>query len=217
MNYYQTLGLPRTATLAAIRQAYRRLASQYHPDRNKHDHTAPERMAAINAAYACLSDPERKARYDETGEDRSPQEDAAAVVFAAKFKEFVEKVTPELDFKLVQDIGLVEALRQQVREMKKGVPQMIGQMRGTLSKLEAIHRRLIRKPGETTTLLLDAVQGMIDKAKHRLTLAEQGLKDLDEVYEELARWDEEFVRQIMPPRDLSNYFTGDTSVFFRKY
>lgn len=118
---------------------------------------------------------------------------------------------------LVQDIGLVEALRRQVREMKKGVPQMIGQMRGTLSKLEAIHRRLIRKPGETTTLLLDAVQGMIDKAKHRLTLAEQGLKDLDEVDEELARWDEEFVRQIMPPRDLSNYFTGDTSVFFRKY
>ena len=60
MNHYETLDVAPDATLADIKAAFRRLASQHHPDRG--GDTA--RAAAINDAYAVLSDSERRARYD---------------------------------------------------------------------------------------------------------------------------------------------------------
>ncbi len=58
---YQILQIDRFADGAAIKQAYRRLVKQYHPDRHPEGH---EPMARINAAYELLSDPERRAAYD---------------------------------------------------------------------------------------------------------------------------------------------------------
>ena len=63
-DYYQELGIERTADSATVKEAYRKLAFQYHPDRNTGDHAALERMKGINEAYAVLSDPEKRRRYD---------------------------------------------------------------------------------------------------------------------------------------------------------
>jgi curved DNA-binding protein len=63
-DYYQELGIERTADSATVKEAYRKLAFQYHPDRNAGDHAALERMKGINEAYAVLSDPEKRRRYD---------------------------------------------------------------------------------------------------------------------------------------------------------
>lgn len=65
-DYYEVLGVPRTATAEEIKQAYRKLALQYHPDRNK-EPDAEERFKEINAAYQVLSDPEKRAMYDRYG------------------------------------------------------------------------------------------------------------------------------------------------------
>ncbi len=65
-DYYDALGISRDATPEAIKKAFRRLAMEYHPDRNK-DHGAEERFKAINEAYEVLSDPERRAMYDRFG------------------------------------------------------------------------------------------------------------------------------------------------------
>lgn len=64
-NHYDTLGLDRRCTTAQIRAAYRRLVKQHHPDVN---HTAPEatgRAQSLNTAHATLSDPARRAAYDQ--------------------------------------------------------------------------------------------------------------------------------------------------------
>lgn len=65
---YDVLGLSRTATDADIRDAFRRLAREHHPDRNPNDATAHERFSELNAAYQILSDPERRARFDRLGD-----------------------------------------------------------------------------------------------------------------------------------------------------
>lgn len=65
-DYYQVLGVPRNASDAEIKRAFRRLAFQYHPDRNK-DREAEEKFKEINEAYQVLSDPEKRDRYDRYG------------------------------------------------------------------------------------------------------------------------------------------------------
>ena len=65
-DYYDTLGVPKTASQADIKKAYRRLARELHPDTNK-DPTAEKRFKEANEAHAVLSDPEKRKQYDELG------------------------------------------------------------------------------------------------------------------------------------------------------
>jgi curved DNA-binding protein CbpA len=65
-DYYDVLGLPRNASPDDIKKAFRRLAMQYHPDRNK-ESEAEARFKEVNEAYEVLSDPERRAMYDRFG------------------------------------------------------------------------------------------------------------------------------------------------------
>jgi curved DNA-binding protein len=68
-DYYQVLGVPKTATPEEIKKAFRRLALQYHPDKTKGDKAAEEKFKDINEANEVLSDPEKRRKYDQFGED----------------------------------------------------------------------------------------------------------------------------------------------------
>jgi curved DNA-binding protein len=67
-DYYQTLGVSKTASQDDIRSAYRKLAMKYHPDRNPGDKKAEERFKEINEAYQVLSDPQKRSRFDQLGD-----------------------------------------------------------------------------------------------------------------------------------------------------
>jgi len=67
-EYYQILGVPRNATNEQIKKAYRKLAMQYHPDRNPgREKWANEKFKEINEAFIILGDPEKRGQYDQFG------------------------------------------------------------------------------------------------------------------------------------------------------
>jgi DnaJ-class molecular chaperone len=68
-DYYRTLGVPRTATQAEIKKAFRKLARESHPDKHPGDTAAERRFKAINEANAVLSDAGKRAKYDQFGAD----------------------------------------------------------------------------------------------------------------------------------------------------
>src|SRR5277367_3936326 len=83
-DYYEVLEVRRDADDAAIKSAYRRLALQYHPDRNPGDRAAEERFKEAAEAYAVLSDAQKRAAYDRYGH----QGLAGAAGGAAGFEDF---------------------------------------------------------------------------------------------------------------------------------
>ncbi|RME47351.1 MAG: J domain-containing protein [Deltaproteobacteria bacterium] len=66
-DYYDILGVSKTASTEEIKKAYRKLALKYHPDRNKEDPEAERKFKEISEAYAVLSDPEKRKEYDQFG------------------------------------------------------------------------------------------------------------------------------------------------------
>lgn len=79
-DYYDVLGVKKGASQEEIKNAYRTLAMKYHPDRNK-DHGSEEKFKEINAAYAVLSDPEKRSQYDAFGPDQFNQRYSSEDIF----------------------------------------------------------------------------------------------------------------------------------------
>jgi curved DNA-binding protein len=77
-DYYATLGVPRTATQAEIKKAFRKLARKHHPDVNKGDGQAERRFKDVNEAYAVLGEPEKRKAYDALGADWEAYQRAGA-------------------------------------------------------------------------------------------------------------------------------------------
>ncbi|WP_162674508.1 DnaJ domain-containing protein, partial [Vibrio variabilis] len=66
-DFYEVLGVDRDASERDIKKAYKRLAMKYHPDRNQGDDAAAEKFKEVKEAYEILTEPQKKAAYDQYG------------------------------------------------------------------------------------------------------------------------------------------------------
>ena len=97
MKYYDILGVNKNASSDDIKKAYRKMAMQYHPDRNPGNKSAEEKFKEMSEAYAILSDPEKKRQYDMLGDVRFTQQQGNG---------FQEDIFKNMDFdSIFRDMG----------------------------------------------------------------------------------------------------------------
>ena len=109
-DYYKLLGVERGASEKEIKAAYRRLAQQFHPDKNPGDKRAEEKFKDINEAYEVLGDPQKRAKYDRLGASREIYPSPAIMQLASQLR---VPITFGSDAHAPQEVGLnwVEAIQ----------------------------------------------------------------------------------------------------------
>lgn len=171
MSHYDTLGVERGATPAQIRRAFRKLASQHHPDRGGDT----ERMKRVNDAFAVLGDEQRRRRYDETGrEDEPPDlERLARGILGRHFETHLE----------AED--LLGAVRQQLCIDADHMRSKIRQAGITAAKLTKQRKRIRVRAGLNIVHALidekiDQAKALIERETLGIEVGARALKMLDD-------------------------------------
>lgn len=166
-NLYATLGVGRLATQAEIKEAMRKLAKQYHPDR---EHGDAEKMAAVNAAYEVLSDPEKRMIYDQTGRVGEPETKEAKA-----FKIFVSVIQHVIK----NEGNIIRNAKKELGKAIKDADKAIAQARKTL---ELNRARLDKITGQGTrpTLVHDIISSFVSQNEHAIQKANEELEAFHE-------------------------------------
>jgi molecular chaperone DnaJ len=117
-DYYEVLGVPRSASDDEIKKAYRRLVLQYHPDRNPGDSTAEAKIREVNAAYEIIGDPETRRSYERLrfgDEERDERPDPDSILDAMDQKLYDEG-RKELFAVLMQNVKKLKSELSVIRE-----------------------------------------------------------------------------------------------------
>lgn len=137
-DYYEVLGVSRTASEADIKKAYRRLAMKYHPDRNDGDPQAEEKFKETKEAFEILGDSQKRAAYDQFGHAGVDPQAGAGFGGAAGFSDIFESVFDDIfgrgarggtrvyrgaDLRYDLDLPLEEAVRG--TEVKIRIPTLV--------------------------------------------------------------------------------------------
>lgn len=186
MTHYDTLGVPRDAAAAQIKAAFRKLASEHHPDRG--GDTA--KAAAVNDAYACLSDSERRARYDAGHDDVLPPtpeqllRQKALEVLGAVFDAVLER--PD-----IESTGLIRTVRVELTAAGKRFATAAIDARAAVKKLDRIRGKLLRKAGAGDDIASMLLEGKATTCRRRAEEAEVAVGQVNAATALLAEYGEE--------------------------
>lgn len=176
MTYYETLGVEPTASAAEIKAAWRKKCSENHPDRQGGN---AEAMAAINAAYECLGDPDRRASYDETGRDPAAGpslDDVAEQALQILIKQILED-NPQGNLVKLLDVHIT----REVSNIEKDVAKNERVISRLNKQLDSVVRKSAGRPSLFNTVLQDQIkrsQSEIEQARKHLDISRRALEIL---------------------------------------
>jgi curved DNA-binding protein CbpA len=193
VNFYDTLDIKPGATRKEIRDAYRRLAKRWHPDKPSGDAAA---FAKIKIAHDVLTDPDRKAHYDATGNyDERRMEGAEE----AEKRNFMMNLL----LQAIAEIGdpehtdVIGVAKRKLADAKKQALAGQKPLTDAVERLEKIKAKITRKEGPNYLAL--GLQSQIDAYKQQLAKLEQTVASMTEVAEMLDGYEYEYESQTAEP------------------
>lgn len=174
-DLYETIGVSRTATPEEIKKAYKQKAKELHPDKEGGDE---EKMKALVTAYQVLSDPDRRAKYDNTGEIDEDNEEAQITemmiqVFMLQLSQVPADELPYTDMVKKSKGKVYEAITNTRKEIKRAHEE--------IKTLTDVRNRLTRRNSQDN-ILSGTVQSAIDTLTGAIKQAEEHLRILDLVH-----------------------------------
>jgi len=171
VDLYKTLGVNRNASSKGIQNAFRRLVKKHHPDRGGD----PEKFREVQEAYDVLSDPERRSRYDATGDTSKKVDNREALLALAVSRAYallLDKVlSTKRDLTTIDVVGEMKSLLDaKIRETEESLPEL----RKVMNNLSQVADRLTDEQG----LLIGAAQFQVTNLGRQI---EQFQKELDEM------------------------------------
>lgn len=164
-SHYDALGLTPDADDQAIKKAYRKAAQSSHPDRGGDS----EKFHQIQLAYDVLSDPERRERYDRTGESDKPQsiENQIDEALASLFQKIIGMEQPPRN--------IIGAARDEVRQNQGAIRSHQETAKNKLSRLRKLLGRVIMKAADGHNLFEAVLRNQIDSVEATIRSADEAL------------------------------------------
>lgn len=184
-RYYELLELSEDADAAAIDKAYKRMASRYHPDKNiGNEKESAERFKEVKEAYECLSDPERRKIYDETGDTSLETGNPAEDLFMHLINEIADHFETSTEI-LAKCRSVIEEMIDECAERKLATDRRVVTMQSMIKAL--------RYKGKGTNFLEGLLNDKIKKLQGEraeldaATMAAKGVWDMLKDYEATDR------------------------------
>lgn len=181
-DLYEVLGIKKNASPGAIKKAFRSLAAKHHPDRGGD----PEIFKQVKLAYDILSDPERRARYDQTGEfgEKQPQNEFAEV--GAALNPLIGQYLHDLCQKgeSVFQVDVIQHIRKTVHEAKHAARNNINRLERIESLVEKASRKFKSKKNDG--VITSMIKSYLDSVKQELESTKLTIDKLNKVLDFLA-------------------------------
>lgn len=194
MTHYETLGVSPDATLAQIKAAYRKLASQHHPDREGGD---KDKAAAVNDAYAVLSDSERRARYDAGQADEAPLS-AEEIARRAAQHVLALVINQALGHPQIEGLGLVRTVRKILRDSRRDLKTKGDDAKKAIERLERMKPKLQRKAAAGDDVLAMLLDGKVEDQRRVARDVGEGISHIDGALKILDAYEDESQTQLGP-------------------
>ena len=171
---YKILRVKRNATLEEIQARYRKLVHSHHPDKNPGNASAEARFKEIQAAWDLLSDPERRARFDATGDasERRDEDREAHEVLANLALNALQAYVGRLS---MGQIDLVAEMHGSLENARNNLQNNIANVKRAKKDLEDAAQRFVRIDGESENILAGVARSEAEKAGQQLAQLELAL------------------------------------------
>lgn len=173
-KHYDSLGVDENSTSEEIKKAFKKKASKLHPDKGGDK----EEFQAVQKAYQVLRNPDTRARYDETGDDREPESRQSRVV--AQLIEGFLAIIEEAD---IARCDLVEEMRVKIKGTIAANRRLEKEYRGKAQRYEKARTRILLRKKNVPNIFDNALRARVERMEAQVRAVQSQIEDLESMTE----------------------------------